>query len=98
MKLVCKRSIPIILLILALVILALVALSPGFVWSQTAPQGPSVTSRGGARMAQQTPPATGRPRTTGSTASFTGMDGRLGSVIGPFSQPCSQTGNSKEAI
>ena len=57
MKLSFRLSFPVVLLILALLILALVALSPGFVWSQTAPQGPSVSARGGFRMATSPAPS-----------------------------------------
>jgi len=57
MKLSFKLSLPLVLLILALVILALVALSPGFVWSQTAPQGVSVASRRGVRTGSPQAPS-----------------------------------------
>jgi len=94
MKLVCKRSIPIILLILALVILALVALSPGFVWSQST-KGNSVTQ---IARSQQLPSRHMAESNRQVATLKKNEDGRLGPVIGPFSQPCSQTGNSKEAI
>jgi len=93
MKLGCRPSIPIILLILALVILVLVALSPGFVWSQSTKEN-LVTQI--ARSQQL--PSRYMAESYRQVATLKKEDGRLGSVIGPFSQRCSQTGNSMEAI
>lgn len=50
MKLSFRPSAWFVLCVLALLILALVALSPGFVWSQTVWQQPSVPSRVGLRV------------------------------------------------